>query len=80
MTNSPENGSKDKSPFKKDKPQDCRDVSSQDPRMNLFSGQDVDEYVAIHMDRYEAARKHWTECSGEEWERGADGEDVFHFS
>ena len=48
-------------------------ITRQDPSFKSFSGQDLDDYVAIHMDRYEAATKHRSECSSEEWERGADG-------
>lgn len=79
MTDSPEPGQRENSPFKKDIPQDFPDISRGAPQLKIFSGQDMDEYVATHMDRYEAARKRWTECTGEEWEKGADGEDTLPF-
>ncbi len=46
-----------------------------DSKQALYTllGQDLDIYVEAHADSYEQARKKWSECSQEEWTRGADG-------
>ena len=36
-------------------------------------GQDLDICVEAHADAYEQSRKKWSECSVEEWTKGADG-------
>ena len=36
-------------------------------------GQDLDIYVEAHAVAYEQMRKKWTECSIDEWKKGADG-------
>ncbi|KAF8589851.1 hypothetical protein K439DRAFT_1657690 [Ramaria rubella] len=49
-----------------------RDDVRQDPQLRGFLGHDVDDYLVSHTDRYETAKKRWSDCSREEWERGAD--------
>ncbi|KAI0799984.1 hypothetical protein C8Q74DRAFT_383428 [Fomes fomentarius] len=45
-----------------------------DSKQALYTllGQDLDICVEAHADSYEQARKKWSECSQEEWTRGAD--------
>ena len=45
------------------------------PKQALYQllGQDLDIWVEAHADGYEQARKKWSECSMEEWTKGADG-------
>lgn len=73
MSDSPEPDPEGNPPFKAAVLQDRHDFNKRDGQFKSFSGQDVDEYVAIHVERYEAAKRRWTECSREEWEKGADG-------
>jgi hypothetical protein len=40
-------------------------------------GRDVEAYMNAHVGVYEDAKKRWTECSIEEWEKGADGNVFF---
>ncbi|KAI0323380.1 hypothetical protein GY45DRAFT_1376360 [Cubamyces sp. BRFM 1775] len=39
----------------------------------MLLGQDFDVVMEAHADAYQQARKKWSECSAEEWTKGADG-------
>ena len=45
------------------------------PKQALYQllGQNLDICVEAHADAYQQARKKWSECSMEEWTKGADG-------
>ncbi|PIL29389.1 hypothetical protein GSI_09441 [Ganoderma sinense ZZ0214-1] len=49
-------------------------VGNPEPKQALYQllGQDLDIWVEAHADVYEQARKKWSECSMEEWTKGAD--------
>ena len=36
-------------------------------------GHDLDTYLDAHVEAYEVAKRKWTECSMDEWTKGADG-------
>ena len=36
-------------------------------------GIDAEQYLLEHVEQYEASRKRWTDCTIEEWKKGADG-------
>lgn len=56
-------------------PPTARKVAGDDSKQGLYRllGQDLDIAVEAHADAYEQARKKWSECSVEEWTKGADG-------
>ncbi|GJJ08706.1 hypothetical protein Clacol_002925 [Clathrus columnatus] len=43
-----------------------------EPSFATVLGHEIESYLTSHMDTYERAKARWTDCSREEWERGAD--------
>ncbi len=50
-------------------------IGNRVPQQALYQllGQDLDIWVEAHADVYDQAKKKWSECSMEEWTKGADG-------
>ena len=48
-------------------------ISEELQGISRLFGIDAEQYILEHVEQYEASRKRWTECSIEEWKKGADG-------
>lgn len=46
----------------------------EDHALYRLLGTDMSNYFVANLDKYEAARKRWTDCTMKEWQAGAQGE------